>query len=290
MSISAVKKKTQEIGSYFDSLERKTFLSTDLRKIFARMRDSWALPKRTSYNNFLSVLLGIGLIDTVFNAVSGYKTVYSWKTDNELTVMSGVRPNSYYTHLSSMFLNGLTQQIPKTYYLNYEHYTVSPQGELSQLAIDHAFSKDQRKSNEIYSNLGRKVVVVNGKKTNRLGVIEALKEGVKYSYTDLERTLIDIAIRPAYSGGVFEVFNAYVEALGKVDPSKISEYLNKMDYLYPYHQVIGFYMDISGYDTDILKMFSRNIQFDFYLTYNIRSKDYSEKWRLFYPKGLTSLF
>ena len=34
--------------------------------------------------------------------------------------------------------------------------------------------------------------------------------------TDLERTLIDIAVRPEYAGGVYEVLNVYRLAKGKV--------------------------------------------------------------------------
>lgn len=289
MRKSAIEKRQEELEKYFDSLDRKTFLSTDIRKIYDHLSYEWKLPQRITYNKFLSLLLHIGLVDTTFKTPTGSKIVFSWKTDHDLTVMSGIKPRSYFSHLSAMFINQLTLQIPKTYYLNHEHSTTFPKGELSQSAIDSAFSKDQRKSNDIYSNLGKKVIVVNGKKTNRLGVIDKKEEDIQYSYTDLERTLIDIAIRPAYSGGVFEVSNVYFDVKDKVDIDKLLSYLKKLDYLYPYHQVIGFYMELASYPETALEKLSRNIDYDFYLTYNIRNKNYSDRWRLYFPKGLELL-
>lgn len=49
------------------------------------------------------------------------------------------------------------------------------------------------------------------KKTNSIDV--GVKTIKKIRVTDLERTLIDIAVRPAYSGGVFEVLEAFKNAL-----------------------------------------------------------------------------
>jgi predicted transcriptional regulator of viral defense system len=54
-----------------------------------------------------------------------------------------------------------------------------------------------------------KICILNGMYTDRLGVIEVLHNGAKISVTDIERTLIDIVVRPGYSGGVSEVLSAY---------------------------------------------------------------------------------
>jgi predicted transcriptional regulator of viral defense system len=47
---------------------------------------------------------------------------------------------------------------------------------------------------------------LSGKNTNRLEVSQLRDpQGQLVDATKLERTLIDIAVRPAYAGGVFEV-------------------------------------------------------------------------------------
>ena len=119
-----------------------------------------------------------------------------------------------------------------------------------------------------------------------MGVIPRNSKSESYKYTDLERTLIDIAIRPVYSGGVFEVLGAYKAAEKKLDPVKLESYLTQLNFIYPYHQVIGFYLEKAGYDAKTLTLFEKDQKFKFYLTYNIRSKEFSSKWNLYFPKGI----
>src|SRR5690606_5588861 len=112
-------------------------------------------------------------------------------------------------------------------------------GQLTQKAIDAAFQKPQRQSETYTEYLGYRFVLLRGKHLKKLGVQTVDFPGsAPFSVTDIERTLIDITVRPAYSGGVFEVLKAYRQAKDrfKVSVNKLSGYLAKMDYLYPYHQ------------------------------------------------------
>ena len=106
--------------------------------------------------------------------------------------------------------------------------------------------------------------------------------------TNIERTLIDIAVRPFYAGGVFEVTEAYRRACGKFKVADLVEMLHELAYTYPYRQAIGFYMDRSGsYSEDELKLLMEpGFEYNFYLTHQIKNPDYSDRWRLFFPKGL----
>ncbi|WP_156305789.1 type IV toxin-antitoxin system AbiEi family antitoxin domain-containing protein [Sphingobacterium endophyticum] len=223
-----------------------------------------------------------------------FSRVYSWKTSNDFTVMSGIKYNSYYSHYTAMSIHNLTLQLPKTIYLNFEKsnpYETRGENkekrlELKQDSIDKAFINPQRKTSLelIYKDLN--VILINGKFTDRLGVLMESQEDRLFYYTNLERTLIDIAVRPDYSGGVFEVLEAYLKAKNKCNSEKLAKYLSELNYIYPYHQVIGFYMQKAGYPQSMYKLFKKNIQYKFYLTYNMRRKAFSEEWQLFYPLGM----
>ena len=90
---------------------------------------------------------------------------------------------------------------------------------------------------------------VNGKQTGQLGVMEMKDEfGEVVPVTGLERTLIDIAVRPTYAGGIPEVLEAYRRARGKLSLNRLAATLSKMDYVYPYEQAVGFLLERSGYD------------------------------------------
>lgn len=104
--------------------------------------------------------------------------------------------------------------------------------------------------------------------------------------TDLERTLIDATVRPAYCGGVAEVLGAYRTAKDRLSVNRLSAYLKRLAYVYPYHQAVGFYLERAGYTAaqlDLLRQMPRD--FDFYLANAMKQTDYDDAWRLFYPKG-----
>lgn len=140
----------------------------------------------------------------------------------------------------------------------------------------------------IYQHDGWDVTVINGKNTGALGVEDVhgpANERVKV--TSIERTLIDIVVRPEYSGGIFNVLDAYRAAKDRVSTNRLMSVLKKLDYIYPYHQSIGFLMERAGFD---FKRYSRlkepGIELNFYLSHGITDPMYSEEWKLYYPSGM----
>jgi len=208
-------------------------------------------------------------------------------------VMLTLKPNCHFSHYSAMQLHGLTEQVPKTTYINFEQQLASnPTGELAQKNIDAAFRRPVRTTKYIAETDQFRVCILNGKNTGYLGVEEIDHRPAgggrkfKIRLTGIERTLIDVAVRPVYSGGVFEVFKAYRLARETVSVNKLAAMLQKLRFIYPYHQVIGYYLERSGYRStqiDLLRRFP--MEFDFYLEHNMKQTEYVKAWRLYVPKG-----
>ena len=191
-----------------------------------------------------------------------------------------------------MQLHQLTLQIPKIVYISedkYEPYYESSNIELEQESVDKAFSKPQRVSKESYkSEYDAFRYVYLQKKHNSINIGITTMNGL--AVTDLERTLIDIAVRPAYSGGAFQILEAFNKAKGKLNLDKLDSYLQKLDYIYPYHQLVGFYLDLAGFPEKKLKLFlDKKSPINFYQTYNLTNKKLNQKWGIFYPTGLEAL-
>lgn len=282
--------KSAEVNiiEFFRTTVIKSFSEKALNDIFSWKREEWNISQSKSVKHLIEFLINEKIIlEHIFNYERGNrKKIYLSGPFDDFTLFSGIQKLSYYTHYSSMYLHQLTQQIPKTFYLNFEHTSKFPLISISQEAIDESFSKEQRKTTRHYTYKEKRIYILNGKNTDRLGVIHQLSDTQSYYYTDLERTLIDIAIRPVYSGGVFEVLGAFNRAKNLLDPMRLKSYLEKLQYIYPYEKVIGFYLEKSGYNDQVLQLFTKKSPYKFYLTYNIKNKEFSNRWNLYYPKGI----
>lgn len=276
------------IQTFFNNSDKMIYSMTELRVILSGHRADWNLPRSLGVHQFMGFLQSLGLHDYEFNFL--YETISRYTfgpIDDQLflKIVASLKPKAYFSHYSALFLNQLTKQNPKTIYVNSEQPTrPAPEGKLLQSNIDRTFKGAPRTTNNLAMVGEYTVYLLNGKNSGNLGVIET-RDGMKV--TNIERTLIDAAVRPAYSGGVNEVLKAYKEAKQKVSVKNMKTYLKKLDFVYPYHQAIGFYLERAGYDRQNLKLIeSIPMKFDFYLANQMRDMTYSEKWKLYYPKEL----
>lgn len=280
-----------QIEKYFSRLDAEAFTTNDLATIFEGNRLQWKIAAYRSVKDFIKFLSEKDILQVkkLKHLTTGsIKTVLSKKDSSYYDIGLTIKKDGYLSNYTAMALHELTLQIPKTVYVSYMKNEVVAGNDnfnLTQASIDSAFSKPQRQTSEIYKSEvdGYRLYFIQ---KNYSPVNIGVKSTKNLRFTDLERTIIDITVRPAYSGGVFEVLEAYVSAKKKIDPVRLLNYLNELNYIYPYHQLIGFYLDKAGYGKNVLELFATKISnYDFYLTYNISNKEYDKKWRIFYPKG-----
>lgn len=152
-----------------------------------------------------------------------------------------------------------------------------------------AFKQKVRITKSKFNYNGKTVFLLNGKSTDHAGVVEiSTKNGLRVPSTNIERTLIDITVRSNYAGGVMEVLRAYKNAHNKLSIHNLLNIFKAIDYIYPYHQAIGFYLTRAGvYKNKDIALFKRlPMNFDFYLTHNMSNTNYSKEWRIYYPQEL----
>ena len=292
MRLSRVKSAEKDIKGYFDSLNQRVFLRKDIYEILAEKHRLWKIRKTISVDTFINQLMKMKLKELKLTSPNYDKTYarFIWGNDVPIYQLSlSLRPHSYLTHHTAMHLLGLTNQTSTTVYVNAEQsIKYDREGELEQERIDMAFKRKPRVSKYIFTYKHWNICCLSGINTKKLGVeeINVFTEG-ELPTTNMERTLIDIVVRPIYSGGCHEVLKAYQRAKDKVSVDLMVATLKKIKYIYPYHQAIGFYMQMAGFADSSLKQFKKfGIKYDFYLDYDMKKTKYSKEWRIYYPRGL----
>jgi len=279
------------IQSYLKNYEKRILSIKDIGIILHNfIHEDLLLPKSITRSRFENFLLENEILRKIeIKLPKKIMTKYISEDVSDYEVALSISPNSYLCHYTALFLHGLTDNVPKTIYTNTEQFKKSIEDDsvMEQLNIDRAFSRPMRKTNNIAEFEDLEVVLLNGKNVGKLEVVNINFNGKNLPITSLERTLIDIVTRPNYAGGVEEILNAYKEAQGRFSISRLIATLKNFNYKYPYHQAIGFYLEKAGYDENALKRFDRlNKSYDFYLTYQMKDKSYSNRWKLYYPKYL----
>jgi hypothetical protein len=129
-------------------------------------------------------------------------TRYSWKgaASPIAVALSIKKDDAFFSHASALWIHGLSND-DQNFFVNKEQspkpQTASP---LSQDGIDRAFQNQQRRSKLSYKYQGARISLLNGKHSARLAVEPAkARTGHKLDVTSIERTLIDITVRPAYA-------------------------------------------------------------------------------------------
>lgn len=287
-----MKRSQNEIQNKFSSfVNKQVFTIKSLEKILENNKSIWKLGKTTTIDEFIDFLINIKIIQEVFLQFPR-KKIYRFiltnenLTNNDLyTVINSLNPPGYFSHYSAVFLNDLTDNIVKTIYYSITTSTIhnpDNRNTILQKNIDYAFSRPARiTKNFTYSN-NQKIVLLENTFRD-----EGIKEIDGLHVTNIEKTILDITVRPQYSGGVHEVLKIYKNAKDKLSVNKLQAYLRKANYIYPYHQAIGFYLEKANYDENVLKMLETFPQeYDFYLTNEIKAKKYSKRWKLYYPASL----
>jgi predicted transcriptional regulator of viral defense system len=287
---SRIKIAQKDIIKYFEGLPDKVLKRSDIDNILSSERDFWRLTKSMTTGDFIGFLVKNSKLRQVEFPFPNRKEVrYIWGDVPLYEILMHLKKDGYLSHFTAVHLHGLTDQIPKTIYLNVEQKPPKNRSRnLDQESINKAFKRKVRVSKNFAKFDRYQICVLNSMGVDRLGVVEIDgPEGEKIHVTNIERTLIDISVRPVYSGGVHEVLETYRRAGGSFSVNRLSAMLKKMDYIYPYHQVIGFFMEKAGvYDEKKINLMQKfEIKYDFYLTHAMKEMEYSDTWKLYFPKG-----
>jgi predicted transcriptional regulator of viral defense system len=288
--ITGLLQQKASLETLFKRTSQRVLTPLELNSTLARKRRSWGLDSVPT-EAMIDFLLAETPLRVVTLESEKYRSEerYAWGEPSPFEIALSLRPGSYLCHGTAAYLNGLLEAPPSTVHLSKEQSPKRQRGSLTQQALDRAFRCRPRQSAMVYTDQsGVRCVVVAGKNTRNFGVVVRKGPvGERLRVTRLERTLVDIAVRPVYCGGAAEVLRAYQAARDQLSIPRLVNSLRRLRHLYPYHQAIGFYLDRAGYPAEGLEPFRQlGFHYDFYLTHGMSEQAYSKDWRLYYPRDL----
>jgi hypothetical protein len=276
------------ILEHFSLLPPQVITRRAASAILAENGAEWQVPKSFTVDQLTTLLLKNKVIRRAELRSSEYsaKDRYLLGDVSALELANSIYKGSYLSHGTALHLHGLAPL--DAIYVNREQSIKNRNSHLSQGALDRAFRNKQRQSNYIYRYAAHTIIYLNGKNTGCAGVIEMRAPGKRLlRVTGLERTLIDVVVRPRYAGSLKTVLGAFRKAAKRVSILRIADLLEETDYSYPYHQALGFLLSRSGVSERRLAPLKRRAnQFKFYLDYGMSNPAYDPTWRIYYPTGL----
>ena len=234
------------------------------------------------------LLLGEGLIKKiVFKNPYGGRTLFTLPGVTEIEIAQALMPRGFISHAAAAFMHGLLPQ-PSVIQINVEQSAKPPPSiPLTQEGIDRAFRRPSRTSQMVFRSAESSVQVISGKKSGRLGVESVNHGGALIEVTGLERTLIDLCVRPEYAGGAKQVLQAYRKAAGRANVGSLLKSLRNLNYVYPYHQAIGYYLSRAGFgSSNLLDLRTLGMKYEFYLEKGEPVSGYDASWQVHLPRGL----
>jgi hypothetical protein len=274
----------------------RIYRRSELVNFIVENRGEWELPTFMGNGELIRLLLENTPLRMIqFTPVNhpnvNIETRYVWGANDPFQMALSIRNGCYLSHASAVYLHRLTHQVPRQIFVNKEQSVKPPSSRsLAQSGIARAFNASKQRSSQFVFRFegGLELVQLSGKNTGRLEVFPLdIGTGFSVNATSLERTLIDIVVRPTYAGGVAKVLEAYEAARNRISVTKLIATLKQLNYVYPYHQVIGYYLQQAGVpENEFNQLKTLGLDFDFYLTYGMKESEYRSDWRLFVPKRM----
>src|SRR5260370_4528157 len=216
MSPTRLQLAKKETIVIFDAAEKRIFSRRHLSFILLQQRGGWNLGESTTADEFIKFLIQKAKLKEAKLESKSYvcPTRYAWGETSPYLLALSLRKAGYLSHATAVFLHSLTDQIPKTIYVNFEQSPKPrPGGRMTQEAIARAFANQQRRTNYVFRYKDWQIAILSGKQTGRLGVLTTrTPQGESLDITNLERTLIDIPIRPDYPRTVYQVLQSFRSA------------------------------------------------------------------------------
>lgn len=276
-------KHVKEIQSL--AMQTDVYSLHDLNELLKTAKEKSFVSQSMTSNEFYGRLIDIGLHTYSIFMDGNYLSRYSFHADlSDEKLVTSFRKRAFLSMSSALNYLGLSGYRNDFIFVSQEQSDKSSytRNNLTQDAIDNAFSKNYRRTHKIGKYKERHIVFLQPKHTGDYGVVEV--DDVRVS--SVNRALVEMIVNVQYFRNSRELIEVFKKIKNQINVAEVYEVVKRFDFIYPYFQSIGYILEEIGFSKKELIAFKEKISvFDFYTDKAINSYDYVEYWKMnVYPK------
>ena len=137
MAEARIKIAKADIINVFEESTSNIYKRSNIDRILEDNRAFWRLRRTMTVDEFIKFLLQETKLKKVVFGFPNRKIIkYVWGEAPLYELLMTLQPACYFSHYTAMYLHGLTEQLPKTIYINKEQ-TAKSRGEGALLSLIH---------------------------------------------------------------------------------------------------------------------------------------------------------
>ena len=261
--------------------QENSFRYNELFSFVATLKEEKLIPQSKSFTSILDFLIASGLIvhllelgDSIIERYSMHKEI------NVLGVANSIKPKSFFSMTTALNLQGYSTDRENYIFVSSEltpkHFISE---ELTQDAIDKAYKKPYRFTNNHGEFHGNHIILLSPKNTSQFEVIDF--NGFRMS--SINRSFVEIIVNMQYFHGSTRIIQLFKPLQSKLDVTRIFKIIEKFNFVYPYYQLFGHLLEKIGFDKSQLKSFKSKVgNLKFYTDKNQSNYLYDNYWQVFY--------
>ena len=251
-------------------------------QVFNESNQNALIAQNLSFHNFLLRLIDEGLAQYNITIRNHLKMRYT--LDKHLDIYAFCRTleaNSYFPMTTSLNIQGLSDYRSNYIFISKERTkrATFADKKLRQEDIDRAFAKPPRRTTA-HDKIGDYIVIML--ETNNTSAFD-ITEYQGYKISSTSRTFVEIVSNVHYFESSDQALALFHEIKDHLNVDKIYDIIERFDFVYPYFQLVGFYLEQIGFDKEALKRFyARKSALKFYAQKNKEAYLFDEYWGVYY--------
>lgn len=258
------------------------YSKNDLQEVLYLLKEKKLVSESLYFDKFFNKLIDNNLQTYTLKIKDKYYTRYSLiDSFDEYKFAATISKKSFFSMTTSLNIQKLSDYRDDFIFISKElnKRNLISTG-LEQKNINNSFkNKNYRYTNNIGQLNNKNYILLSPKYSNNYEIIEF--NGFKVS--SINRVLVEMIINIQYFQSSENIIQIFRPIKDKLDLLKIFTLLNKLNYIYPYYQSLGFFLEKIGFSKKELKIFKNETsKFDFYTEKLKESYLYDDYWKIYY--------